>query len=683
MRAAAWGLAVLCILGGALGFDRRVERTIDAATLQLVGGHEYYAPLDGLAPDGFTIAVDTNESPTQSGLELFENARPLGPAHSAHDVVRTQGRGAFSHWTNGLHFSTSDNADPRTNGAVYRVVVTARPTRLLTALAYAAVTLGALLVLALLLGEVSTPAKLVALAWVLVLAPRAWLPDVLTPLEPLRLSGRLGLLAVYLAAAVASVVALAVAPFFTSHGLRSVLAVILLASFLLDQALLVVAGQHLKPDLAALFISERDMTTTVVPAYLPSVTPLLAGGALLLLAFLLPVRRWHLPSRAAWLPAGAWLATFGVLLASPGQQLPFPAPTGVPAMFAAALVPRAAEVSAREPVDYARSFTPMTRHLVVIVDESVRGDVMGLNDRRYGNTPFLAGLGDGLVNFGVATSATNCSVATRVILRMGLRPSQLPDVGGASKRQPTIWQYAEAAGFRTTLLDGWGRLHSYMDEAEHQQIDDFMYVDAAEHERDQLLPPLIAERLRGPAPAFVYVNKLGIHPKYALKVPPGVTDTPAQPPPVVELDARRRADVDDYHRALRHSVDDFFADLWPRLPADAAVLYTSDHGQSLYEGGYDLTHCSLTPNAHRGELRVPLFVLTKDAALQRRLNDAASRIRDRADHYALFSTVLEVMGYAADWAEHEYGPSLWTATPGPRGFLLGTYNQPGAYWVPY
>lgn len=352
-------------------------------------------------------------------------------------------------------------------------------------------------------------------------------------------------------------------------------------------------------------------------------------------------------------------------------------------MFTAALIPHAGPAAARMPVDYARSFAPMTRHLVVVIDESVRGDVMGLNDGRYGNTPFLASLRDGLINFGVATSATNCSVASRVIMRMGLRPHQLPDVGGAARRQATIWQYAEAAGFRTTLLDGWGRLHSYMDEGEHRQIDDFQFVDGPEHARDQLLPPLIAARLTGATPAFVYVNKLGIHPKYALKVPPGVTDTPAHPSPDASLDARRRADVADYHRALRHSVDDFFTDLWPRLPPDAAVVYTSDHGQSLYEGGYDLTHCSLTPDAHRGELRVPLFVLTKDAALQARLREAALRLRDQADHYALFSTLLELMGYARDWAEHEYGASLFTATPGPRGFLLGTYNEPGAYWVAY
>jgi hypothetical protein len=58
-----------------------------------------------------------------SRLQLFENGKLLGPPHQMHDVIRGKGMGAFSHWGNGLHFSTSDNSDPRTNGRVYRIRV--------------------------------------------------------------------------------------------------------------------------------------------------------------------------------------------------------------------------------------------------------------------------------------------------------------------------------------------------------------------------------------------------------------------------------------------------------------------------------------------------------------------------------------------------------------------------------
>jgi hypothetical protein len=56
-----------------------------------------------------------------SRLRLYEDGRPLGPAHSAHSDIRSLGQGRFSHWGPTVYFSTSDNSDPRTNGRRYSV----------------------------------------------------------------------------------------------------------------------------------------------------------------------------------------------------------------------------------------------------------------------------------------------------------------------------------------------------------------------------------------------------------------------------------------------------------------------------------------------------------------------------------------------------------------------------------
>ena len=45
-------------------------------------------------------------------------------------------------------------------------------------------------------------------------------------------------------------------------------------------------------------------------------------------------------------------------------------------------------------------------------------------------------------------------------------------------------------------------------------------------------------------------------------------------------------------------------------------IYTSDHGQSLYEGNYDLSHCSLTTDLHPGEVLVPLFLIAHSPSAQ-------------------------------------------------------------------
>lgn len=54
-----------------------------------------------------------------SRLRVYEDGRPLGPAHASHHEIREHGQGRFSHWSGYIYFSTPDNTDPRTNGRTY------------------------------------------------------------------------------------------------------------------------------------------------------------------------------------------------------------------------------------------------------------------------------------------------------------------------------------------------------------------------------------------------------------------------------------------------------------------------------------------------------------------------------------------------------------------------------------
>ena len=58
---------------------------------------------------------------SSSSIQVFEDGRPLGPAHAPHEEIRRLGKGRFSHWGDQLHLSTSDNSDPCTNGRRYVV----------------------------------------------------------------------------------------------------------------------------------------------------------------------------------------------------------------------------------------------------------------------------------------------------------------------------------------------------------------------------------------------------------------------------------------------------------------------------------------------------------------------------------------------------------------------------------
>jgi len=77
-------------------------------------GFAYVAPMPGLQDKS-----DSSDAPARSPIILCEGDRLLGPSHSVHDDIRTLGNGRYSHWTNYLLFSTSDNSDPNINNRKY------------------------------------------------------------------------------------------------------------------------------------------------------------------------------------------------------------------------------------------------------------------------------------------------------------------------------------------------------------------------------------------------------------------------------------------------------------------------------------------------------------------------------------------------------------------------------------
>jgi hypothetical protein len=103
----------------------RVEIKLEPSAIVPDLGLGYVAPLHIENRFPFQYAGDVSGS-TASNLELKEDGRPLGPAHSQHADIRAKGRGRFSHWSDSLYFSTSDGTDPRMNGRAYTASVGAR-----------------------------------------------------------------------------------------------------------------------------------------------------------------------------------------------------------------------------------------------------------------------------------------------------------------------------------------------------------------------------------------------------------------------------------------------------------------------------------------------------------------------------------------------------------------------------
>jgi hypothetical protein len=73
----------------------------------------------------FFEVADTADDTTRSDVVIYEDGKPLGPAHSTHADVANTGLGRFSHWRFShsiFLFSSSDNTDPRTNDRAYWAV---------------------------------------------------------------------------------------------------------------------------------------------------------------------------------------------------------------------------------------------------------------------------------------------------------------------------------------------------------------------------------------------------------------------------------------------------------------------------------------------------------------------------------------------------------------------------------
>src|SRR5262249_33434460 len=110
----------------------RYSLVIPTASIRHDSGKAYVAPLPN--PSFWpllTIRSDHASSSAASRIRLFEGSRELGPPHTPHDDIRTDGAGAFSHWEGTLYFSTSDDRDPRNSGVAYVASGPATPSALL------------------------------------------------------------------------------------------------------------------------------------------------------------------------------------------------------------------------------------------------------------------------------------------------------------------------------------------------------------------------------------------------------------------------------------------------------------------------------------------------------------------------------------------------------------------------
>lgn len=114
-------------VGSWLILTRRIAAPSFLRIFRALAHRPYAGTVSGIQPDMghcFSARLPSyllSDLESASSLALFEDDRPLGPAHVSHDELRASGGGRFSHWGPRLYFSASDNSDPRSNGRRYTV----------------------------------------------------------------------------------------------------------------------------------------------------------------------------------------------------------------------------------------------------------------------------------------------------------------------------------------------------------------------------------------------------------------------------------------------------------------------------------------------------------------------------------------------------------------------------------
>ena len=119
-----WIIAICLLISGLIGAAALVAPSVsgdlDLREVQADSGNAFIVRLPSLRSRIYRLEHDGPSDHEASKLKLFENGIPLGPAHAAHDQVRNDGRGRYSHWGTQVWFASSDGSDPRSNGRSYR-----------------------------------------------------------------------------------------------------------------------------------------------------------------------------------------------------------------------------------------------------------------------------------------------------------------------------------------------------------------------------------------------------------------------------------------------------------------------------------------------------------------------------------------------------------------------------------
>jgi len=286
------------------------------------------------------------------------------------------------------------------------------------------------------------------------------------------------------------------------------------------------------------------------------------------------------------------------------------------------------------------------RLLVLVVGETARAHNWGLNGYSRQTTPELAQMG--VINF---PDVHACGTSTEVSLPCMFSPQGRRHYNERKIRnQESLLHVLEYAGIRTLWRDNQSGCKGVCDGLETQSLDN---ADIPEYCADGrcldeiLLHGLPADVRAHPGDRVVVLHQLGNHgPAYYLRHPAEFRQfTPTCDTPDLGRCTRDEI-VNSYDNALLYT-DHLLAQAITTLNGmedyDTALMYVSDHGESLGEKGLYL-HGMPYAIAPAEQLKVPMVMwFSLRFAANRGVDLNCLNERERTSHDHLFSSVLGLM----------------------------------------
>jgi lipid A ethanolaminephosphotransferase len=295
-----------------------------------------------------------------------------------------------------------------------------------------------------------------------------------------------------------------------------------------------------------------------------------------------------------------------------------------------------------------RAATSKPRLLVLVVGETVRAQNWGLNGYARQTTPELAQTG--VINF---PDMHSCGTSTEVSLPCMFSPFGRHDYDEKKIRgHQSLLHVLEHAGIATLWRDNQSGCKGVCDGLEIQRLDDATTPGLCADGRcmDEILLENLAAQVRAkPGDRVVVLHQLGNHgPSYFQRYPAQFRQF-APTCDTADLGKCSREDiVNSYDNAIRytdHFLTRTIASLRGMEDYDTAMIYLSDHGESLGEKGLYL-HGVPYAIAPEEQTRVPMVMwfspgFTADRGLD--MSCVRRRSAQRSDQDNLFPSVLGLM----------------------------------------